>query len=330
MSAEILRVDPLFPEVNVIARAAHVLQSGGLVAFPTETVYGLGANALDPAAVAKIFAAKGRPATNPIIVHVATVAGAKGLAAAWPDTAQKLAERFWPGPLTLVLPKQEHVPDLVTAGGATVALRIPAHAVALAVLRACGLPLAAPSANRSSELSPTLLEHVLAGLADRIDLLLDAGATSGGLESTVLDVTTQPPRLLRPGLVTISQLEAVVGLIERGRSPKDDEPVRSPGQLDRHYAPRTPLELAGNSSDRVEALSRQGMRVGWLTHVDESAAAVSRILLPADPVSYSAQMYAALHRLDAAGLDRIVVQAPPMGDDWLAVHDRLRRARENL
>jgi L-threonylcarbamoyladenylate synthase len=326
MPTAILRVDPKSPDTVAIARAAHVLQSGGLVAFPTETVYGLGANALDPLAVARIFAAKGRPATNPIIVHIAAIADAKALAGVWPDVAQNLADRYWPGPLTLVLPKRAHVPDLVTAGGATVALRMPAHPVALALLRACGLPLAAPSANRSSELSPTLPEHVLRGLADRIDLLLDAGPTSGGLESTVLDLTTSPPRLLRPGLVTSADLEALLGSIERGISaPKDDAPMRSPGQLERHYAPRTPLEVAG--CNRVEELSRQGVRVGWLTHVDEPGpTTVLRILLPADPVSYSARLYAALHQLDAAGLDRIIVEAPPTGDDWLAVHDRLRRA----
>ena len=201
------------------------------------------------------------------------------------------------------------MPDLVTAGGATVA---PAHAGpsggAGAVPR---LRIAAgrSSANRSSELSPTLPEHVLRGLADRIELLLDAGPTSGGLESTVLDLTTQPPRLLRPGLVTIAELEALLGPIERGNStPPDDEPLRSPGQLERHYAPRTPLEIAGASCIRVEELCRHGLRVGWLTHIDEPAAAVLRILLPAVPVSYSAQLYAALHRLDAAGLDRIIVE----------------------
>jgi L-threonylcarbamoyladenylate synthase len=271
--------------------------------------------------------AKGRPATNPLIVHIAAIDEAKALTGAWTDVAQKLADRFWPGPLTLVLPKQAHVPDLVTAGGATVALRMPAHPVALALLRACGLPLAAPSANRSSELSPTLPEHVRRSLSGRIDLLLDAGPTSGGLESTVLDLTTQPPRLLRPGLVTIAELEALLGPIERcDAAPKNDEPVRSPGQLERHYAPHTPLEITELSRNRVEELCRQGLRVGWLTHVDDPAAAVLRILLPADPVSYSAQLYAALHRLDDAGVDRIIVEAPPTGDDWLAIHDRLRRA----
>src|ERR1022692_1468044 len=171
MSCEVLHADAQSPAPEAIAQAAQVLQAGGLVAFPTETVYGLGANALDPAAAARIFAAKGRPAGNPIIVHVADLEDAKKLVLGWPTVADTLAERFWPGPLTLVLPKQAHVPDLVTAGGPTIAVRMPAHPVALALLRACKLPLAPPSANRSTELSPTLAEHVLAGLAERIDLL---------------------------------------------------------------------------------------------------------------------------------------------------------------
>ena len=288
-------------------------------------MYGLGANALDATAVAKIFAAKGRPARNPIIVHVAEIDEAKKLVSGWPTLAQKLAERFWPGPLTLVLPKAACVPDLVTAGGPTVALRLPAHPVALALLRACRLPLAAPSANRSTELSPTLPEHVLHGLADSIDLMLDAGATSGGLESTVLDVTTDPPRLLRPGLVTVAQLEALVGPIDRSIS-SEEEPMRSPGQLRRHYAPKTPLEVVAKSRHRVEELCGQGLRVGWLTHLEENETGALRVVLPGDVVGYSAHFYAALHWLDAAGLDRIVVEAPPAGDDWLAVQDRLRRA----
>ena len=331
MPCEILRVDPHAPHGDAIARAARVLQAGGLAAFPTETVYGLGANALDAAAVAKIFAAKGRPAKNPIIVHVASLEDAKKLVSVWPDIAQKLAERFWPGPLTLVLPKQPGVPDVVTAGGATVALRVPAHAVALALLRACGLPLAAPSANRSTELSPTTADHVLGSLSDRIDLILDAGPTPGGLESTVVDLTCMPACLLRPGLLTRSDLEALVGPIEAAPSPVNvEQPMRSPGQMPKHYAPRTPLEVTTESPQRVEQLASKGVRVGWLTHHDEAmAGAVLRIVLPADAVSYAAQLYAALHQLDDARLDRIVVETPPAGDSWLAVHDRLRRASES-
>jgi L-threonylcarbamoyladenylate synthase len=328
MTCTVLQIDPRAPEAAIIARAADVLRAGGLVAFPTETVYGLGANALDPAAVTRIFAAKGRPATNPIIVHVSTIDEAKQLTSAWPTSAQELARHFWPGPLTLVLPKAPCVPDIVTAGGATLAVRIPAHPVALALLRACGVPLAAPSANRSTELSPTRAEHVLRGMADRIDLLLDAGPTTGGLESTVLDVTTTPPRLLRPGLVTIAELEAVVGSIERKSDGSESTtPLRSPGQLPRHYAPDTKLEVLSDSRQRVEQFKHQGLRVGWLTHVDGGEIeSVCRILLPDDPVSYSAALYDALHRLDVAGLDRIVVEQPPPGDAWMAIHDRLRRA----
>jgi L-threonylcarbamoyladenylate synthase len=320
MSCTVLQAD-----ADAIARAALILQSGGLVAFPTETVYGLGANALDAAAVAKIFTAKGRPAGNPIIVHVAELADAKKLVSAWPVLAQTLAEHFWPGPLTLVLPRRASVPDLVTAGGPTVAVRMPAHPVALALLRACGLPLAAPSANRSTEISPTLPAHVLAGLADRIDLLLDGGPTTGGLESTVLDVTTDPPRLLRPGLVTTAELEALIGSIDR-TPPSTNEPTRSPGQMQRHYAPRTPLEVTPNSGERVEELSGQGLRVGWLTYENTGPTPTLRIILPRDAAGYAAGLYAALHRLDDAGLDRIIVETPPPGDEWLAVHDRLRRA----
>ncbi len=312
-----------------IARAATLLRAGQLVAFPTETVYGLAANALEAAAVARIFAAKGRPATNPVIVHVADLASAKSLVSAWPPLATRLAGRFWPGPLTLVLPKASIVPDIVTAGGQTVALRIPSHPAALALLRACGLPLAAPSANRSTELSPTLAEHVQQSLADRIALILDGGPTSGGLESTVLDVTTDPPTLLRPGLVTIAEIEAVIGRIARTGSSNSESPARSPGQMERHYSPRTPLTVASASRDVVLAERAAGNRVGWLTHEDTGEVpGVSRVLLPADPVSYSARLYAALHSLDDLGLERIIVEATPDDDAWLAVRDRLQRAAE--
>jgi L-threonylcarbamoyladenylate synthase len=329
MPCETLTVDPGAPEGGSIERAAEVLCAGGLVAFPTETVYGLGANALDATAVAKIFTAKGRPAGNPLIVHTADAELARALVADWPAEAQQLAERFWPGPLTLVLPRRPIIPDLVCAGGPTVAVRVPAHPVAQALLRACRLPLAAPSANRSTRLSPTRAEHVLGGLADRIDLLLDAGPTTGGLESTVLDLTSRPPRLLRPGLVTIAQLEEVVGHVERAPAPIAAGPARSPGLMQKHYAPRTQLELvAGSGRHRVADLRRQGMRVGWITLEKPLALPAEPLLLsmPDDPAGYAAQLYAALHQLDGQGLDRIVLDLPPATDDWLAVHDRLRRA----
>lgn len=329
MRCEVLIVDPEALDVSSIARAAAVLRAGRLVAFPTETVYGLGANALDPAAGARVFAAKGRPPGNPLIVHAPDVASARVLVADWPNAAQQLAERFWPGPLTLVLPRQPIVPDVVTAGGSTVAVRVPAHPVALALLRACGLPLAAPSANRSTRLSPTRAEHVLDGLADRIDLLLDAGPTSGGIESTVLDLTVQPPRLLRPGPVTVADLEAVVGRVTRLAPTDNDEPARSPGLHAKHYAPRTPLELVvGDGCLRVEELTRQGRRTAWVASEIRSAthATAVLVLMPDDPVAYAAQLYAILHQLDGQGLDRIVVELPPETEAWMAVHDRLRRA----
>ncbi|HEY1376333.1 MAG TPA: L-threonylcarbamoyladenylate synthase [Gemmataceae bacterium] len=326
----VLPVDPGSPDPAVIAEAAAVLRRGGLVAFPTETVYGVGANALDPAAVRRIFAAKGRPPTNPIIVHVADVADLGTLTQPRsPDTVARLAERFWPGPLTLVLPKAAAVPDVVTAGGPTVAVRIPAHPVALALLRAASVPLAAPSANRSTELSPTTAGHVLRGLGGRIDLILDGGPTAGGIESTVLDVSADPPRLLRPGLVTPAMIEAVIGPMQRTGRPAAG-PARSPGQMAKHYAPRAPLELAaGDGRPRVAELAGSGVRVGWLTWpgTDEVAGAV-RVTMPADAAGYAARLYAALHDLDAAGVERIVVAEPPPGDDWLAVRDRLRRAEE--
>ena len=332
MKTPVLQVDAVHPDPMIMIRAAGILRQGGLVAFPTETVYGLGANALDDQAVAKIFAAKGRPATNPIIVHVAEVAAARQWTTAWPEAAERLAQRFWPGPLTLVLPKQADIPDLVTAGGPTIALRIPAHPVARALLRTSGLPLAAPSANRSTHLSPTRAEHVLASLHGMIDLVVDAGPTSGGLESTVVDLTGRPARLLRPGLITATELEAVIGPIQwtENNSRRVTEPLRSPGQLERHYAPRTPLEIAPDQGrPRVQELLTQGRRVGWLTWSGASGIdhpALLTIHLPAQPGSYAAGLYAALHKLDAAGLDRIVVALPPDEEAWLAVRDRLRRA----
>jgi L-threonylcarbamoyladenylate synthase len=332
MRCEVLIVDPHAPDPAAIARAADILRAGDLVAFPTETVYGLGANALDPVAVAKIFAAKGRPAGNPLIVHAPDIATARALVADWPREAQQLAERFWPGPLTLVLPRQPIVPDAVTAGGSTVAVRVPAHPVAIALLRACGLPLAAPSANRSARLSPTRAEHVLAGLADRIDVLLDAGPTAGGIESTVIDLTVRPPNLLRPGLITVAELEAIVGPLAGPRPRSDAQPARSPGLQAKHYAPRTPMEVvAGDGRLRVDELIGQGRRVGWVTSARTAALplAATVIAMPGDPAGYAAQLYAVLHQLDAQRLDRIVVDLPPAMDAWMAVHDRLRRAATN-
>jgi L-threonylcarbamoyladenylate synthase len=333
MQTQILKIDAHHPDAEIIRQAADILRRGGLVAFPTETVYGLGTNALDEAAVRKIFAAKGRPPANPLIVHVATIDEARALVRDWPDAAQKLAERFWPGSLTLVLSRGDQIANVVTAGGPTVALRIPAHDAALALLRQVRLPIAAPSANRSNLLSPTLAEHVERDLHGQVDLILDGGPCPGGLESTVLDVSTTPARLLRPGLVTPAQLEAVIGPIARFQNTSgatDNAPLPSPGMMARHYAPRTPLECChGSGLDRVRELTGAGLRVGWLALAAvaaEKSDMVTQIILPAEPRAYSSQLYAALHHLDNAGLDCIVVDLPPRDDAWLAVHDRLRRA----
>jgi L-threonylcarbamoyladenylate synthase len=330
MKTAVFTIDPHSPNAAVVTEAARVLRAGGLVAFPTETVYGLGANALDASAVARIFAAKGRPANNPLIVHVAEAGEARQVAADWPDAATLLAERFWPGPLTLVLPKRDIVPDVVTAHGPTVAVRVPAHPVAQALLRAAGVPVAAPSANRSTELSPTRAEHVLRGLDGHINVLLDGGPTAGGIESTVLDLTASPPRLLRPGLIGVAELEAVFGPLSRVPPPSGKNALPSPGMLPRHYAPRTPLKcIETGGEEGVASLLRADKHVGWVTFADPSEAAppgVLRRVLPADPAGYSAQLYAVLHELDAAELDCIVVTLPPDTEDWLAVRDRLRRA----
>ncbi len=339
------RVSAEEPEPAVIAEAADLLRRGRLVAFPTETVYGLGANALDEKAVRSIFEAKGRPVHNPIIVHVADALAAQLLALDWPASAVKLAQRFWPGSLTLVLRKQPMVPDVVSAGGPTVGLRVPAHPVALALLRAADIPIAAPSANRATQVSPTTAEHVLRGLAGRIDLLLDSGATTGGLESTVLDLTVDPPRLLRPGLVTVAQIEEVIGRIvvdEQQSQQSIGVPLRSPGLLERHYAPRANVVCAKVGDELiVRRLLAEVNQVGWLrlnedvghrelnphSNAEEELGPRLQIIeMPADVNEYSTRLYAALHELDDAGVDTILVDLPPREDAWLAVHDRLRRA----
>jgi L-threonylcarbamoyladenylate synthase len=317
----VLKVDATNPEPDVIHRAADVIRAGGLVAFPTETVYGLGANGLDAAAVARIFEAKGRPATNPVILHVSDASEVLNVAANWPETAGKLAARFWPGPLTLVVPKAGRVPTIVTAGGPTVAVRCPNHPVARALIRAAGVPVAAPSANRSTELSPTRAEHVFKSLNGRIDMLLDGGPCSGGIESTVVDATGEFLRLLRPGLISVSMLEEVCGRVEIGA--KDEGVSRSPGQMAKHYSPRTPVRLIDGDDlvdDLLEAQS-VGLRVGAMTFSWER---FNR--LPLDPDQAAAMLYDTLHRLDQAGYDLILVETPPDTPEWAAVRDRLTRA----
>jgi L-threonylcarbamoyladenylate synthase len=236
-----------------IRQAAALLRAGKLVAFPTETVYGLGANALDPEAVARIFAAKGRPTSSPIIVHISSMEMVKTVVAEWPGVAQCLAEKFWPGPLTLVLKKQPAVPDLVTAGLPTVGVRLPAHPVALALIERAQLPIAAPSANRFTQLSPTTAEHVREGLGGLVDYILDGGPCVVGIESTVLSLTSSAPVLLRPGGISRQQIEAVIGPVTLQARPSS-EAHPSPGMHPRHYSPRTRLLLVTNGDVPNEGL----------------------------------------------------------------------------
>ncbi len=334
MRTQLRKVDPENPAPEIIAEAANLLRNGELVAFPTETVYGLGANALDEQAVRKIFQAKGRPASNPLIVHVATIQAAQELAETWPKIAQTLADAFWPGSLTLVVPRPDRIPDIVTANGSTVAIRIPSHPVALALLLAADVPVAAPSANRSNHLSPTQAEHVWNDLQGKVDLILDAGPCPGGLESTVLDVTTNPPRLLRPGLVSPAEIEGLIGsLLQMDKvNPENPEsqPRRSPGMMSKHYAPQAVLECTQDDGwQRVEDLAAKGHKVGWLTWTnspEQTHSTVEKVTMPINAKDYSARLYATLHDLDAMGVQRIVVALPPQSEEWLAVRDRLRRA----
>lgn len=320
---------------EAVRRAADLLRAGQLVALPTETVYGLAADALDTEAVGRIFQAKERPATNPVIVHVASIEMAGRCAATWPPLAEALARAFWPGPLTLVVPRAGVVPDVVTAGGDTVALRWPAHPVMQAVIRACGFPLAAPSANRSTQVSPTTAAHVLRGLGGRIPLILDGGHCDVGIESTVVDVTGSAPRVLRPGMIRQEEIAAVAGPASRAADPLDStHPPRSPGQMPRHYAPTTPLEIWRWRG--VDDLMGQLQRRGFLPadvcvlaheHLPPLDAGLRRAsVIPADPVAYARALYAELHECDESGALCVIVEAPPEGPEWTAIHDRLRRA----
>lgn len=326
----VIEIDPNQPDERLLQEAGALLRGGKIVAFPTETVYGLGADALNSAAVSAVYRAKGRPATNPVIVHVDTLEMARELTASWPQTADRLATACWPGPLTLVLPRASKVPDVVTAGGPTVAVRMPANLVALGLIRAAGVPVAAPSANRSGGLSPTLARHVLASLLGPIDLLIDAGPTQLGLESTVIDLTTAPPRILRPGQITSSDIERHIGPVQYA-SLGGHEPLRSPGLLPRHYAPRSPAECLPLSDmvRRADELVGAGLRVGCLycgAVPPGMANCFTSVVLPAVAAGYAEGLYAALHHLDELQVDRILIVSPPQGEEWHAVQDRLRRA----
>jgi len=306
------------------------LRRGLLVVFPTETVYGLGANATDPAAVARIYKAKGRPSNNPLIVHVPDKGRARAFAAEWPDVAERLAGAFWPGPLSLVVRKKDIVPDIVTAGLDTVALRCPAQEVALELLREAGVPIAAPSANPSGRVSPTRVEHLAPPILRAAAVVLDDGPCSGGIESTVLDLTQTPPRILRPGLVARPQLEEAAGMPIVDAAVSPDGKPRSPGLLGRHYAPTAQVILAGSSAE-CEALVQEHVaarrRVAHLCfgHCEPLSEASLTIRMPADPIACAQVLYNTLVKLDNEGVE-VVVGMLPSGDAWEGIRDRLRRA----
>jgi L-threonylcarbamoyladenylate synthase len=333
VSTTVLAVDALSPEPEPIQRAAEVLLRGGIVAFPTETVYGLGARAHDKAALRRVFEAKGRPAAVPLIVHVTGVEQARGYVAHFPRLAERLAAAFWPGPLSLVLARAPSVPREVAGGGETVAVRAPAHPVALALLRATGEPIAAPSANPYGGVPPVRASHVLKGLGGRVDLVLDAGVRTGGLESTVLDLTGERPRILRRGAVGVDAIRAAVG------------EVLEPGAGETRSDPSVPRGLGAGgwlrvaTADEIDATLQRDRgalagRVGALVRSPElgarlAAAGVVVRLVRDDPEGFAAEMYDALHELDDAGCAEVAVEALASRPEWDALADRIRRlARE--
>lgn len=316
----------MLPDPARIEEAAGLLRAGLLVAFPTETVYGLGADAANPAAVARIFAAKGRPASHPLIVHVSGLAAAREWTSAMPEAAVRLAEAFWPGPLTLVLPKAAHVLPDVTGGQHTVALRAPAHPVARALLAAFGGGIAAPSANRYGRISPTRAADVREELGDRVALVLDGGDCEVGLESTIAACLGGRVTLLRPGAVSRSQIADVVGTV----SDPDAAAPRAPGRLRSHYAPRTPLALqdAAALGGAVAAALAAGEKIAVMARraVPSDSPLLAWRRMPEQPAAYGRALYATLRALDDTGASRILVEAVPPGEAWAAIADRLARA----
>jgi L-threonylcarbamoyladenylate synthase len=356
MTAEILSTHTPGLFQKAVRRAAELLRAGEVVALPTETVYGLAANALDEQAVAKIFQIKGRPANNPIIVHVAGHEMAKRCVKKFPAEAEKLAKAFWPGPLTLVLKRlgapasrrqlevsklagetpalpDFYIPDIVTTGGETVGIRWPSHPFIQAVIRECGFPLAAPSANLSSRVSPTNAEHVRQQLGGKIPLVVDGGQSQVGIESTVLDLTVLPPRILRPGMIHAESLAAVIGNIQHSTFNVQHPMLRSPGLLAKHYSPKAKLIVLSWRDDaelkfQISNLKFQISSCHVIAHTQIPSGGnfggVS--VIPHDAEAFARAIYAELHRCDEAGAAAIIVEAPPDLPEWAGIADRLRRA----
>ncbi|MCS6907937.1 MAG: L-threonylcarbamoyladenylate synthase [Anaerolineales bacterium] len=348
MKTKVWRVDPNIPDPRLLAEAAQAILEGKLVAFPTETVYGLGANALDRQAVQRVFVAKGRPAQDPLIVHLASAELLSQVARDIPPLAERLVKQFWPGPLTLVLWKQPHVLDEITAGLPTVAVRVPAHPVALGLLQVSGVPIVAPSANRFGHVSPTTAQHVLEDLEGLIEGILDAGPTPVGVESTVLDVTGSPPQVLRPGGISLEALQSLIGpVVYSARFAEAGDqlaPQRSPGLLAKHYAPRAELWLflggkeqaLGKMRETAERLSSTGRRLGLLVS-EEDRGLFSDLPLVVYSLGSERQLdkvaqrlYAGLRSLDRRGVELIFArEMATEGLGW-AICDRLRRAASRV
>ncbi len=329
-AAQVLSIDTPASFQAAVEKSAALLRAGQLVAMPTETVYGLAANALDARAVAGIFEAKGRPSRNPIIVHVDSVAMARRCTSLWTELAGKLAAAFWPGPLTLVLPRSSEIPEVVTASGPTVGIRWPMHPFIQAVISACGFPLAAPSANPSNQISPTRADHVLRSLGDSVPLIVDGGPSQVGIESSVIDISTDPPRLLRPGMIHTESLVAVTGQLDQGTQAGT---LRSPGLLPKHYSPRAKLMIWHWQDDqelrgRLARLRCPARQIHVIAHSRiPSAEVAGRVsIIPHDAEAFARAIYAELHHCDAEGAQLIVVEQLPDEPAWHGIADRLRRA----
>jgi L-threonylcarbamoyladenylate synthase len=332
VNTEVIQTDTKRRFDAAVEKAVALLKAGHPVALPTETVYGLAANALDLDSVAKIFGAKGRPSHNPIIVHVASLEMAISCAKSWPEPASLLVRAFWPGPLTVVVEKSAGIPGIVTAGGATVGIRWPSHPFIQAVIKACGFPLAAPSANRSNELSPTNAEHVLKSLRGRVPLIVDGGQCQVGIESTVVDLTEERPRILRPGMVNRESIRAVIGTLDE-QTEGGAMILKSPGMLKKHYAPKAALKVVSWENDKelrnhAETLDKPLRDIFVLSHTRiPSTTDFGRVsVIPHDVEAFARAIYGELHECDAAGAKAIIVEKLPDSPEWAGIADRLMRA----
>lgn len=338
LKAEILPTHTALLFNVAVVRAVDALCAGDVVALPTETVYGLAASALDSRAVARIFEMKGRPEHNPIIVHVVGLDMARRCVADWPPAAEALARAFWPGPLTMVLPRSKEIPDVVTAGGDTVGIRWPSHPFIQAVIGQCGFPLAAPSANPSNQVSPTNAEHVSKSLGNQLSLIVDGGQSQIGIESTVLDLTSNPLRILRPGMIDEASIRAVVAdnglsVATSGASDAVVVALRSPGRLPKHYSPRAPLQILSwhDDKDLRSQISQRNWAISGvhvIAHtIIPAAGGFGRVsVIPHDAEAFARALYAELHLCDDTGAKRIIVETLPDTHEWQAIADRLKRA----